>query len=103
MRRSTVELRAAQRLARAGMGCLMCGREDIGRGERFCGRCRREICPTPLDLYLDAVGMTAREFAEFNRMPVRTVLRAAKGQRMSRRVARRLAKITKMPEESFRP
>jgi hypothetical protein len=86
-----------------GPGCRNCGRHDIAEGALFCGRCRKEFAATPLDKVLYAIGWTAKEFAEATGLPLRTIVRAAKGERVSVRVARRLAKITKLPFETFRP
>lgn len=86
-----------------GPGCRNCGRQDIAEGALFCGRCRKEFAATPLDVVLEAIGWTAKQFAETTGLPLRTVIRAAKGERVSLRVAQRLAKITHLPVETFRP
>lgn len=94
----------AQLVADAGVGCPLCGRRTTdASGASLCHRCRRELCPTPLELVLDAAGFTIREFAELTGIPERTVRRAARGARVSRRVAVRLAKVTGFAPEAFRP
>ena len=85
-----------------GPGCLLCGRQDVSEHAPMCGRCRAEMCPTPLDTVLGPLGWSAKEFAKAVDMPVRTVYRAVQGKSMSKQVARRLAKLTGYAEEDFR-
>lgn len=95
-----------------GIGCMFCGRQDVsefdvavalsGGPVALCGRCRRELRPTPLDVVLDAIGWTAVQFAEATGIPLRTVVRAAKGMRMGKAAARRLSKVTGMPAATWR-
>lgn len=92
---------------------MMCGRQDVGADlveaalaggpPALCGRCRREVRPTAMDIVLDGASMTAREFADTAGVPLRTVLRAARGERMSRRVAGRLERITGISWRVWRP
>jgi hypothetical protein len=104
MRADILALRSAQRYSiPTGLGCLMCGREDIGAADEICGRCRRELCPTPMDVVLDVLELSPRAFAEETGLPVRTVIRATKGMRLSKRNAARFAKVTGMRPEVFRP
>lgn len=88
--------------ASVGVGCRVCGRRTGVEGE-FCSRCRRDFNPTPLDQVLMAIGWTIREFAELSGIPERTVRRAQRGLRVSRRSAEKLAKVTGLPAETFRP
>lgn len=105
VRGDVAAIRAAMRMVgiSEGPGCQLCGRGDISPREELCGRCRREFRPTPLDLVLTTLGLSPRAFAELTGLPVRTVIRATKGERMSRRVAERLAKVTRLPPATFRP
>lgn len=105
MRADVRDLRAAQRSrpAKVARACMICGRHGLAAGAELCGRCRRELRPTPLDSVLDVLGLSARAFAEQTGIPLRTVLRAATGERMSTRIARRLAKITGLGVEAFQP
>ena len=96
-----------------GVGCMLCSRQDVsavdvakalaGGPPALCGRCRRGIRPTPLDVVLEAVGMTADEFAESTGIPLRTIQRAAKGERISKASALELARVTGMPWQTWRP
>lgn len=105
MRGDVRAIRAAMRMVgiSPGPGCRLCGRGDISPRDELCGRCRRELRPTPLDLVLTTVGMSPRTFAEDTGIPLRTVVRATKGERMSKRVAVRLAQLTGFTPETFRP
>lgn len=105
MRGDVAAIRAAVRMVgiSEGPGCQLCGRADVSPREELCGRCRRELRPTPLDLVLSTIGMSPRAFAELTGLPVRTVIRATKGERMSRRVAERLAALTGFSAATFRP
>lgn len=85
-----------------GHGCENCGRQDIAEGARFCGRCRKEFAATPLDIFLNAIGWTTKQLAEATGLPLRSLVRAAKGERTSVRVAKGLAKITRWPATLFR-
>lgn len=84
-----------------GPGCLLCGRRDVAADAELCGRCRREVRPTPLDIVLVALGWTETQFADASGIPRRTVLRVAKGTPVSRRTARRFADVTGLPAHVF--
>jgi hypothetical protein len=82
-------------------GCVLCSR-PVAASEQLCGRCRKDFDPTALDSVLDAIGMPEREFADLTGVSFRSVLRAAKGVKMSARIARRLAELTGLRAETFR-
>lgn len=92
---------------------MFCGREDVSKAEvleaikrrkvLLCGRCRKELAPTALDQVLVACGMSDQQFSDLTGIPVRTIARASKGLRLSKRLALRLAKITGLPWQRFRP
>lgn len=95
-----------------GIGCMLCGRQDVsardiakaiaGGPPALCGRCRRSVRPSALDTVLDALGMTAAAFADATGLPLRTVVRAAKGERLSKRSAMELARLTGLPWQTWR-
>lgn len=87
----------------AHRSCVLCGSERVRDDRDWCAQCRKDISPTPLDEVLRALGMSEHEFAAAYELPVRTVIRAASGERMSARVAERLADLTGLPPETFRP
>ena len=87
----------------AGFGCALCQRSNVaqGPGPQLCGACRKSLCPTMLDQVLDAAGLTAHELAGATGIPVRTLLRAARGD-VSKAMARRLERATGVAAERFR-
>lgn len=107
MRRDIYELRALAALKTGlalGPGCEICGSHRKGASGNLCPRCQEVAAkPTPLQQVLGSVGWTADEFSELTGIPRMTVMRALRGQRVSRRTAERLSKITKHPPEAFRP
>lgn len=103
MRAEVRSIRATMRrgLASGAPLCPMCERPKAARAE-LCGRCRKQLSPSPLDSVLDAIGVPAKEFAGATGIPLRTIYRAVRGDRMSARVAKKLAEITKLPVTEFR-
>lgn len=88
-------------MAAFGPGCPVCARRN-GRPTELCGRCRRELAPTVLDVVLDVLGWTVDELAEASGIARRTLLRAVRGQPVGPRTARRLAELMGVPASSFR-
>lgn len=103
MRGDLRALRSLRQMVRVetGPGCRVCSRQDIAPEDHLCGRCRKELCPTPLDQVLLAIGWSDAEFAEATGIPPRTIARVSKGTPVGPRVAKRFARITGLPERVF--
>src|SRR5690606_23843302 len=84
------------------VACMLCGSTRIAALVSLCAGGCKGVAPTPLDSLLRALGMVESEFAELSGIPKRTLIRAATGERMSARVAKRLALATGIPASVFR-
>lgn len=87
------------------IGCIVCGTakrvSTAGTAPGWCTKCRSELSPTPLDSYLDALGMTASELSELAGVSAHTISRARSGQPVGARSASRLAKLFRVPPSTF--
>lgn len=83
--------------------CLYCGRAAgaVAEGETVCHRCLAEYDPTPLQEWARAHGRKLAELEEETGLVKMTIVRAARGQRMSDHVARALAEVTGLDALDF--
>lgn len=85
--------------------CGICG-GSMGRSravghDDICRRCAAEYDPTPLQEWSQAIGVELRELPAMCGVAKRTVMRAARGIRISERAARTLSEVTDIPPETF--
>ena len=84
--------------------CPMCG-ASMGRaqayGQEICRRCAAEYDPTPLQQWSRALGIELRELSDWCGLAKRTVMRAARGIRVSDEAAAKLSEATDLPKETF--
>lgn len=86
------------------VGCLLCGtHRNVSEEEMRCRDCIAEYNPTPLRTWREFMGVKLATFVEETGLTRRTVIRAERGDRMSRDVAEILAKHTGLPWRTFRP
>ena len=92
------------RRARLDGFCLMCPDETLAAGRLMCRACTRGLMMGgPFSLWVDTLGFSEAEIAEWAQLSRRTVSRAVDGQRISQRAAEKLAALTGLPLETFRP
>lgn len=82
--------------------CPLCGRANISREARICGGCAVLFEPTPLRRWRFAYDATLTTLARDSGVHYRTLLRADRGDRMSRDVAELLARHTGLSPSEFR-
>lgn len=97
------ELSAARRLTRRLLGCPLCGRAGgaMSEGAEYCHRCAAFYDPTPLQLWSFASGVDLKNLPALAGVSKRTVMRAARGIRISDDAAAKLRRVTKIPVRAF--
>lgn len=85
------------------LACCYCGRSGGGLadGSAICHACLAREDPTPLQSWAQNLGRRLVELEAETGLTKKTIMRAARGQRMSPAVADALAQATGLPADSF--
>lgn len=96
--------RREERMMRELVGCPICGRSGGARaaGKEWCHRCAADLEPTPLQAWSQATGFPLKDLPELTGLVKMTVMRAARGQRVSPEAAAALSRVTGIPLQAFR-
>ncbi len=96
-------VRREERELRRLVGCPLCGRSGGARsaGSEWCHRCAAELEPTPLQAWSQATGFRLEDLPALTGLVKRTVMRAARGQRVSAAAAAALARVTGISARAF--